>query len=148
MASPKEHASWYPVNLSLSLSILRALQQQGHNLFVLSNMSVTQLSGIKQVPEISSLFSFFDDIIISDITPYKKPDPRIFHFLFDIHNLVPQDCVFIDDLQDNLQGAQDAGIEHTILCKNFDLVSVKQELMYLGILPKDIKNEEHSSGQA
>lgn len=148
MVSQKEIPTWHPVNFSQSASLLRALKQEGHRLFVLSNMSITQLQSIKQIPEISSLFSFFDDIIISDMTPYKKPDPRIFHFLFDVHNLLAQDCIFIDDMQENLHAAKQAEIGYTILCKNFDLGMVKQELIHLGILPREKQKEEHSSGHA
>ena len=43
-----------------------------------------------------------------------KPHPRIFHTLLDRYELAPDDCTFIDDNPDNVEGAKKLGI-HGIL---------------------------------
>lgn len=122
------------VNFLETLALLKACKALGHKLFILSNMSVAKYESIKQEPEIASLLSFFDDIVISDMTPYKKPNPEIFTYLCQQYNLKTTDCVFIDDQQENLDGAQKASIYKTILCSNFDLQHVRNELVSYGIL--------------
>lgn len=134
ISDPQSTASMFVVNFLETLALLKACRAAGHKLFVLSNLSVPEYERIKQEPEIASLFSFFDDIVISDMTPYEKPDPQIFTYFCQQYNLQPADCVFIDDKQDNLEGAHEASINKTILCSNFDLQHVRNELVSYGIL--------------
>lgn len=137
------------VNFSETLSLLKACKAAGHKLFVLSNLSVAEYNAAKQEPEIASLFSFFDDIVISEMTPYEKPDRKIFTYFCQQYNLQPADCIFIDDKQDNLDGAQQASIFKTILCSNFDLQHVRNELVTFGVLHHNQALELHiPTGQA
>lgn len=132
--NPQSTAPMFVVNFLETLALLKACKAAGHKLFVLSNLSVPEYERIKQEPEIASLFSFFDDIVISDMTPYEKPDRQIFTYFCQQYNLQPADCVFIDDKQDNLDGAHAASINKTILCSNFDLEHVRNELVSYGVL--------------
>ena len=122
------------VNFLETIALLKACKAAGHKLFVLSNLSVAEYEKIKNDPEIASLFSFFNDIIISDMTPYEKPNAQIFTYFCEQYNLQPADCIFIDDKQENLNGAYAAGIVKTILCSNFDLQHVRNELVSYGVL--------------
>ena len=134
MQNPQSTSPMLVVNFLETLALLKACKAAGHKLFVLSNLSVAKYELIKQEPKIASLFSFFDDIVISEMTPYEKPDSQIFTYFCEQYNLQPSDCVFIDDKQDNLDGAQAANINKTILCSNFDLQHVRNELVTFGIL--------------
>lgn len=142
-------SSMVVVNFLETLALLKACKNSGHKLFVLSNLSISEFEKIKQEPEIASLFSFFDDIVISEMTPYEKPDHQIFTYFCQQYNLQPADCVFIDDKQDNLDGAQAASIYKTILCSNFDLQHVRNELVTFGILHQnDVLALNIPTGQA
>lgn len=127
-------SSMVTVNFLETVALLKACKAAGHKLFVLSNLSIAEFERIKQEPKIASLFSFFDDIIISAMTPYEKPDHQIFTYFCQQYNIQPADCIFIDDKQDNLDGAQAASIYKTILCSNFDLQHVRDELVSFGVL--------------
>jgi FMN phosphatase YigB (HAD superfamily) len=127
-------SSMVVVNFLETIALLKACKAAGHKLFVLSNLSIAEYDKIKLEPTIASMFSFFDDIIISDMTPYQKPDHQIFTYFCQQYNLQPTDCIFIDDKQINLDGAQAAAINKTILCSNFDLQHVRNELVSFGIL--------------
>jgi FMN phosphatase YigB (HAD superfamily) len=127
--------SFKPVNLALSISLLKNCKDAGHRLFVLSNLSWTKYNQIQENPEIQSLLSYFDDIILSDMIGYRKPNPEIFTYLCQKHNLDPADCIFIDDQLENLKGAHAAYINKTILCQNFDLKKVRIRLIEFGVLP-------------
>lgn len=132
--NPHTHSPMVVVNFIETLALLKACKAAGHQLFILSNLSIPEFDRIKQEPEIASLFSFFDDIVISAMTPYEKPNHQIFTYFCQQYNLQPADCVFIDDKEDNLKGAQEALINTTILCSNFDLQHVRDELISYGIL--------------
>lgn len=134
LSDPQSTTSMMAVNFLETLTLLRACKAAGHKLFVLSNLTIAKYEKIKEEPEIASLFSFFDDIIISEMTPYEKPDPQIFTYFCQQYNLQPADCIFIDDKQANLDGARAAAISKTILCSNFDLQHVRNELVTFGIL--------------
>lgn len=92
---------------------------QGHTLFVLSNMSTATWHALQQ--EYPSFFKNFEDTIISDHAGCKKPDPRIFTFLLQKHQLDPQQCVFIDDNYENVEVAQQLGITG-LWCNDFEHV--------------------------
>jgi len=147
--NPESTSPLVVVNFVETLALLKACKSAGHNLYVLSNLSVVQYSRIQQEPEIASLFSFFDDIVISGMTPYEKPETEIFTYFFDLYNVKPENCIFIDDKQDNLNGANLASISKTILCSNFDLKHVRSELVVYGaLLHNDALELNIPTGQA
>jgi epoxide hydrolase-like predicted phosphatase len=62
----------------------------------------------------------FDDIVISGEVGLRKPEPEIFHLAADRIGLRPEECVFIDDLELNVDGARAlgmTGIHHTLYDK-------------------------------
>ncbi|MDX2972124.1 HAD family phosphatase [Kribbella solani] len=52
----------------------------------------------------------FDDIVISGEVGLRKPEPEIFRLAAGRLNLEPAECVFIDDLQLNVDGARAVGM--------------------------------------
>ena len=40
-----------------------------------------------------------------------KPQKEIFEYVLDSFNLCHEDCLFIDDVEDNIKGAESAGIK-------------------------------------
>ncbi len=59
-----------------------------------------------------------------------KPMQEIYQLLIDRYGLVPEECVFLDDTQKNLDGAEKFGI-HTILFRN--QAQAVEELRRLGV---------------
>ncbi|WP_406047770.1 HAD family hydrolase [Kribbella sp. NBC_00889] len=58
----------------------------------------------------------FDDIVISGEVGMRKPDPEIFLLAARRLDLKPEECVFVDDLELNVEGARAlgmAGLLHT-----------------------------------
>lgn len=125
---------YHPVNLNEIIKLLKLCKENGHNVYVLSNLSLENYERIKDEPELASLFSFFDGIMVSGMTPYKKPDPRIFSVFCNKYHVAPQEAVFIDDKHDNCLSAQSIGITKTINCEEFNLVQVAQKLIEFGII--------------
>jgi putative hydrolase of the HAD superfamily len=51
-------------------------------------------------------FSIFDEFIVSAKIGIKKPDPRIFLFVCEKLKVRPEDCLFLDDLKENIAAAR------------------------------------------
>ncbi|WP_410790713.1 HAD family hydrolase [Kribbella sp. C-35] len=52
----------------------------------------------------------FDDIVISGEVGLRKPEPEIFQLAAQRLGLEPAECVFVDDLQLNVDGAREVGM--------------------------------------
>ncbi len=52
----------------------------------------------------------FDGIVVSGDEKIMKPDPRIYHTLLDRYGLSASDCLFIDDVPANVDGARAVGM--------------------------------------
>ncbi len=52
----------------------------------------------------------FDDIVISGEVGLRKPEPEIFQLAAERLGLKPAECVFVDDLQLNVDGARAVGM--------------------------------------
>lgn len=57
--------------------------------------------------------SFVNDVdgkVVSGFVNMIKPQPEIYKCLLEKYNLVPSECVFIDDRMDNVEAARQVGI--------------------------------------
>jgi 2-haloacid dehalogenase len=70
-------------------------------------------------------------IVLSGEEKVCKPDPKIYKILLDRYQLCPEESIFIDDRQDNLETAQKLGIE-TILFKTAE--QLRENLKKLRVL--------------
>ena len=52
----------------------------------------------------------FDAVVISAEVGMRKPEERIFRLAAELLGLEPAECVFIDDIADNVTAAQAAGL--------------------------------------
>lgn len=84
-------------------------QQGKRNLYVLSNFSKAE--EYAWLPHYHpELLQLFNGVVISAHVGHKKPDPAIFLHLIHTYNLVPQECLYIDDEVLNVQTAQQIGM--------------------------------------
>ena len=74
----------------------------------------------------------FEDTVISGELKLVKPDPEIYQTLLDRQPIVPEQAIFIDDVLENVAGAEALGIRGIHLTPETDL---RQELIALGMLP-------------
>ena len=74
---------------------------------------------------------YFEDIIVSGKLGMLKPDAVIFEVLLDRHSIPPERAIFIDDVQENIAGAEALGIHGIHLTPETDL---RKELQKLGVL--------------
>lgn len=89
------------------------LQSKGFKVYCLSNMSH---KACRECAESMDFLPSLDGYVLSCEVNLCKPEPGIYQALFDKYNLVPGECVFIDDLPQNIEMAQNLGM-NTILFK-------------------------------
>ncbi|MCB9081547.1 MAG: HAD family phosphatase [Lewinellaceae bacterium] len=57
-----------------------------------------------------AFLQLFSDILVSGRENLKKPDPRIFHLLFNRFGIDPDKAIFIDDNKYNIRAAEELGM--------------------------------------
>lgn len=75
--------------------------QNGYRLYLLSNVSLRFLKYYREV----AMFRHFDGFLISAEEKLMKPDPAIFRRLCEKFGLLSSECLFIDDIQENVDAA-------------------------------------------
>ena len=89
-------------------TLLPGLKKRGYSLFYLSNFPLDIFPEIKSE---NHFFKFFDGGIISAEARHSKPNIRIYEILLEKYSLIPEECLFIDDLESNVQAAESIGIK-------------------------------------
>jgi len=91
-----------------TVDILSELKDAGYTLAALSNWSSETFPGVKAQHD---FMSWFSPLVVSGYIGYKKPDPEPFQIL--LHELKQEasDCLFIDDVEDNILEAKRQGFE-------------------------------------
>ena len=89
-----------------SLAIAFDLHVAGVPLYALSNWSAEKYPIAE---ERFPFLSWFDGIVISGRVGMRQPDPRIFAHVAETFGLVPEETLFIDDSERNVEAARRAG---------------------------------------
>ena len=77
-------------------------------LYALSNWSAEKFKIIRRRYD---FLDWFDEIVLSGAVRLVKPEPEIFSLLLERINLPAEDCLFIDDHQENLAQASKMGFQ-------------------------------------
>ena len=111
-----------------TVNILEALNKQ-YSIWLLSN---TNPKHIQDEIEKRYLFpSLVNGAVYSFDVGVRKPEKEIYEIAMQRANANPQECLFIDDLIENIQAAKQIGIEGIHFISSEQL---KQELVRLGII--------------
>jgi FMN phosphatase YigB (HAD superfamily) len=94
--------------LEKNVRIIPKLKEMGFRLYYLSNFPSDMFYKVKAD---NSFFGYFDGGIISSEVRLLKPDVRIFNLLVKKLSLNPQDCLFIDDIKENILTAESIGMQ-------------------------------------
>ena len=120
-------------------SLGRLLKARGYHVYIISNYAENMYN---QTKDKLAFLPLMDDVVMSYTIKKMKPDPAIYNYLCDENWLEPEESVFIDDRQENVNGAEVVGI-HGILFKDYE--TAKQELNKFlrdsNILCKNFPNE-------
>lgn len=94
------------VRYDTSIVWLKDLKSRGYNVYYLSNYSETVMNGNREALD---FLPYMDGGVFSCDVFLLKPDPAIYRYLLRKYNLTANECVFIDDLERNVQAARDCG---------------------------------------
>ena len=106
---------------------IQDLKRKGYRVLYLSNFSERAET---DCAEALDFIPYMDGGILSYKEKVIKPMPEIYQLLIDRYDLIPEECVFMDDTPKNLVGAETFGI-HTIHFQN--QAQAIEELRKLGV---------------
>ena len=110
-----------------AISWIQDLKSKGYRVLYLSNFSERAET---DCAEALDFIPYMDGGILSYKEKIIKPMPEIYQLLIDRYDLIPEECVFMDDTLKNLEGAEKFGI-HTIHFQN--QAQAIEELRKLGV---------------
>lgn len=91
-----------------TVKLLTELRKSGVGLWALTNWSAETFPIAQRQFE---FLSWFEDVCVSGVEKLRKPDARFFQILLRRNQLVPHDCLFIDDVEANIVAAQALGMQ-------------------------------------
>lgn len=98
--------------------LLQEYKAKGYTLLGLTNWSSETFC---QVKDVYPIFKLLDGMVVSAEEHCIKPSPRIYQILLDRFGLNASDCVFIDDRQPNIDGADAVGMTGILFTSAQDL---------------------------
>lgn len=120
----------FPIDQNVIL--LPELKKQGFRLYFLSNFP---LDIFEEVKTDYYFFRYFDGGLISAEARSSKPDRQIYEILLKKYNIIPQETLYIDDLEINVKTAESLGMKGLV---TFGTIGISEEL-------KDVLNLSHNS---
>lgn len=93
-------------------------QARGYRLYVLSNACNRFFTYFPNGYDMD----MFDGIMVSSRVHLVKPDARIYELLCDTYGLQPSECIFIDDMQANVEAARACGMAGVVFDGDWEKV--------------------------
>lgn len=107
--------------------LVRELKAEGYTLYILSNAGLP----LRQYHPLLPGGDCFSGVVVSSEEKVVKPQPEIFRVLLDRYDLTPGNCVFIDDVPVNCEGAVNAGLNAVVF--RGDITCLRKELRRMGV---------------
>lgn len=123
MLSPQNYPLVYPLNIEV-YEYVRQLRKNGYRIYLLSNATAEDVEYISSVINTNTLV---DGAVYSHIEHITKPDARIYQIIIERYNLDPDETIFFDDRQDNVNGAIAAGLPAKLFRSVDDIKSTIEE---------------------
>lgn len=108
--------NWYELLTPIeeSVKVLKELKDEKYKVYFLSNF---HLLAFEYVTKKYDFFNLFDGGIVSYKEKLIKPEDGIYKRIIEEYQIKPEESIFIDDSQGNIEGARKLNFE-TILFKN------------------------------
>lgn len=100
------------------------LKKKEYPIYVLSNAGIEFYRFFLKFSELD----FFNGIVVSSDIHIIKPDPGIYQYLLKQYNLIPEECLFIDDLEANVKAARELGMHAVVFKGNYDQIKAQYGL--------------------
>lgn len=106
----------YPLDNNIKL--LPILKKRGYRLYFLSNFP---MDIFEEVTSGYYFFKYFDGGVISAHAKSSKPDSLIYKILIEKYSLIPEECLFIDDLEINVKASETIGMKGITTLGSLDI---------------------------
>jgi putative hydrolase of the HAD superfamily len=91
--------------------IKKLSKEKDYQLILLSNTNEIHIDWVKKnVPFFEDFRKCFDAFYLSHEINFRKPDAEIYQFVLEKHHLKPEECLFIDDTNENTDAAAALGL--------------------------------------
>lgn len=87
--------------------LIAELKGRGIPLYLLSNASVYFAEHLEEYEALQG----FAGIVVSGVLQMVKPEPGLYAYLLEKYALLPEECLFIDDLEANIEAARGSGMQ-------------------------------------
>lgn len=111
----------WPVYVDLlpqTADFIEELRQTDARIYLLSNASTYFAEWFSHRDPIKD----FDGIVFSAPLKMAKPEPEIYQYLFNRFDLKPEDCFFIDDLEENIKTGKFLGMDGIVFTGDIEAV--------------------------
>jgi len=116
----------YPLDNNIKL--LPILKKRGYRLYFLSNFP---MDIFEEVASGYYFFKYFDGGVISAHAKSSKPDSLIYKILIEKYSLIPEECLFIDDLEKNVKASETLGMKGITTLGSLDISKEIEEALGL-----------------
>lgn len=89
------------------IDLIRSLKAEGVRVGLLSNDSLS----LREKLTLLEIADLFDPLVISADIGIMKPAPQAYRAVLDLMNLPPEQVLFVDDMPDNIAGANAVGMQ-------------------------------------
>lgn len=97
-------------------AFLEKVRKKGYHTYVISNASYRFHDYFPVFYNVEE----FEGIVVSADLHIIKPDARIYRYLLDTYHLNPEECLFLDDVEANVEGAKAVGMQSLRFHNNYD----------------------------
>jgi len=108
--------------------LVKELKEKGYNIYLLSNATPRFFDRYMDIPALS----LFDGFFISSLYKLIKPNREIYEAFCKKFSVKPEECFFIDDLEANIKGAKDYGMNGFVF-KAPDTTKLRAALREAGV---------------
>jgi epoxide hydrolase-like predicted phosphatase len=126
----KAMATWNDMLIPVegTLEVLLSLKDKGYKIYALSNY---HKGAFEYIYNSNNVFSNFDGLVISCRINLIKPYPEIYQHLLKKHQLKSEECLFIDDMPENIKTAENLGLSTHLFKDSQNLYEylVKNEIL-------------------
>ena len=110
--------------------LIRTVKEQGYHIWLLSNAALTLRQYFDRIPG----SEYFEGLYVSAEHRLLKPDRAIYRSFLDTFGLKGEECFFIDDRAENIEGAALEQISGTVF--RGSAAELKKDLQERGLLPE------------
>ena len=108
---------------------IKRIKDAGYNVYLLSNATPRFFDNYLNIPAMSLMDGFF----ISCVYKMLKPQREIYEAFCNKFSLKPEECFFVDDLPQNIEGAKNYGMKGYVF-KAHDIENLEKVLNAEGVV--------------